>query len=237
MSSVTPDYFFDHHNKFKPNFTGFLNFKMNIPEIAEEYLSLIEKEIPERGFTSIDHFLSDEEANNLLSRILELESEESFKKAGIGKHGDFQVNAAIRNDRIRWIDPLKEHPALAPLARKVNFMMHFLNRSFFLSIKDYEMHYAIYLPGTYYRKHSDQFRQNRHRQISMVCYFNPGWQPGDGGELRIYHNQIYTDNTPLHGRMILFKSSLEHEVLPTKAKRFSITGWMLDQPTGLSFIQ
>jgi len=66
--------------------------------------------------------------------------------------------------------------------------------------------------------------------VSMVIYLNPNWQPGDGGELRLYPSDGSVINiAPKAGTLALFLSELEHEVLPTLKPRYSITGWMLDE--------
>jgi SM-20-related protein len=58
-------------------------------------------------------------------------------------------------------------------------------------------------------------------------YLNVDWKPGDGGELRIYHDRFDQDITPTDGKIVFFNSSeFEHEVLLTNKTRLSITGWL-----------
>jgi SM-20-related protein len=73
----------------------------------------------------------------------------------------------------------------------------------------------------------DQFRGDRARVISVITYLNPDWTDEDGG-----HLALYTDKGPVHilprwGRTVMFRSEeLEHEVLPGRKERRSITGWL-----------
>ena len=55
-----------------------------------------------------------------------------------------------------------------------------LNRALFLSLKDYETHFAIYPPGTFYEKHVDQFQSSGARKISFAFYLNENWTQSDG---------------------------------------------------------
>jgi SM-20-related protein len=42
---------------------------------------------------------------------------------------------------------------------------------------------------------------------------------------------------PVAKRLLLFKSgSIEHEVLKTNVPRYSLTGWLLHQPSGLGYL-
>ena len=51
--------------------------------------------------------------------------------------------------------------------------------------------------------------------------------PESGGELVIYKEQDEIKIYPMKGRVVVFESQiLEHEVLPVKRERLSITGWL-----------
>jgi SM-20-related protein len=90
---------------------------------------------------------------------------------------------------------------------------------------DLECHYAIYPPGTHYRRHLDRSPAGAERVVSLVLYLNEDWNPADGGELKLY-TEPGVLIVPSGGTLVLFVSeSLEHEVLPTRAVRLSLTGW------------
>ena len=57
------------------------------------------------------------------------------------------------------------------------------------------------------------------------------WTEEHGGQLRIYTEDDQSlDVLPLAGRVVCFRSDvLEHEVLPAKRERLSLTGWILDR--------
>jgi len=186
--------------------------------------------LAENGFAIIDNFLSRGEVRS----ILELEDFKNgmlqFKKAGIGKFHDKQINEAIRGDYIQWIDRTTAAPSIQTYLSKLNELISFVNQNLFLSLKDYEVHLTMYPPGSYYKRHLDQFKKDDHRKLSVICYLNEDWKEEEGGQLRIYKSETFADVLPATGRLVCFRSDqLEHEVLPATRPRLSITGWILDQ--------
>ncbi len=187
--------------------------------------------IAEKGYAVIDDFLSLEEVHN----IQELDGFKNgllqFKKAGIGKSQEKQINEAIRGDYIQWIKPESAEPPLQVYLSKLKELIVFVNQNLYLSLKDFEVHQTIYPIGTFYKRHLDQFKKEDHRKLSVICYLNSDWKESDGGQLRIYLENETKDVLPLAGRLVCFRSDLlEHEVLPATRERLSITGWLLDQP-------
>jgi SM-20-related protein len=193
-------------------------------------LNLVADGLAENGFAIIDEFLSPPEVQS----ILELDEFQNgllqFKKAGIGKLQDKQVNEAIRGDYIQWVDRTSAQPPLQTYLSKLNELISFVNQNLFLSLKDYEVHMTIYPTGSYYKRHLDQFKKDDHRKLSVICYLNENWREEEGGQLRIYSDEKSIDVLPLAGRLVCFRSDqLEHEVLPATRPRLSLTGWILDQ--------
>jgi SM-20-related protein len=157
-----------------------------------------------------------------------------FKKAGIGQAQEKQINEGIRGDYIQWIDPSMASNAVQIYLDRISQLRMFLNQSLFLSLKDAEIHKTIYPPGSFYKRHLDQFKKDDHRKLSVICYLNKDWKEADGGQLRVYFPSETRDFFPLAGRLVCFRSDLlEHEVLPTQSARMSLTGWMLDQVADL----
>ncbi|MBS1506875.1 MAG: 2OG-Fe(II) oxygenase [Bacteroidetes bacterium] len=181
------------------------------------------------GIAVIDDFLSaseviditnDDEFSNAMLR---------FRKAGIGKQQEKQVNEGIRGDYIQWIDPATASAPVQVYLDRISQLRVFLNQSLFLSLKDVEIHRTVYPVGTFYKRHLDQFKKDDHRKITIICYLNPDWKEEDGGQLRVYFGDGAKDFFPLAGRLVCFRSDLlEHEVLPATRERLSVTGWMLD---------
>lgn len=184
----------------------------------------------EVGWVEIPGFLTEPEAQSIRSDFEQLHMLEGFRQAGIGKQQTQQIDTAQRGDLISWIDPLVALPSTRIYLDKIQRIIEELNRNFYLGIRDYECHYALYPPGSFYKKHVDRHKVGSPRIVSSVLYLNSNWQPGDGGELCIYdENDTPTIIQPLMGTLALFLSEKEHEVLTTQRDRMSITGWMLNE--------
>lgn len=190
----------------------------------------IADELAERGFAIADQFLSQTEVGTILSLDGFQTGREHFKKAGIGRQQQQQVNESIRGDYIHWIDKHASSPALSVYLDRVEGLMQYINQTLFLSLKDYEIHMTVYPVGSYYKRHLDQFKKDDHRKLSIICYLNEDWKEEHGGQLRIYLPDRPLDILPVAGRLVCFRSDqLEHEVLPATRERLSLTGWILDQ--------
>jgi Rps23 Pro-64 3,4-dihydroxylase Tpa1-like proline 4-hydroxylase len=77
------------------------------------------------------------------------------------------------------------------------------------------------------------------RRLTLLYYINPDWSPADGGCLRLYpktqvpmasqeeEEEVFVDVEPVGDRLLIFQSrTIEHEVLPSQALRFSLTLWL-----------
>jgi SM-20-related protein len=155
-----------------------------------------------------------------------------FRQAGVGLGAGLHLRPEVRTDRILWLDPDKLTGAQRHCTRRLDEVRLAVNRLMFLGLHELEAHYAVYPPGTYYRKHLDQFRGMSGRQLSCVLYLNGDWRECDGGALRIYRDpdapERCVEVLPVGGRLVTFLSArFLHEVLPARRERFSITGWFL----------
>lgn len=203
----------------------------------EEQLDYIVDGLVEHNFAVVDHFLPQYLTRQLLESLLQLREEGELKKAGIGKQQNFQVDKTIRGDYIKWIDPQTTHKITHEFLEKIETLMQYLNHTCYLGLKDYESHFAVYPPGTFYKRHADRFQQSSHRIITFVYYLNPEWKEEDGGILRLYlPGDDIKDVIPIAGRLVCFRSELEHEVLLAHKVRYSITGWILNQISSLTFL-
>lgn len=189
------------------------------------------------GWFVIPNFVSEEDALSIRSYASELREEGEFRRAGIGKQNDFQLEKSVRGDEILWLREGNKNLALQSFIERMNSLRDYLNRTCYLGIKDFESHYAIYPEGTRYARHSDRFRQNAHRVVSFVLYLNPEWEEADGGQLHIFpEGREASSVLPEAGKLVCFRSEIEHEVAVCNRMRYSITGWFLDQPVGLTFL-
>ena len=193
--------------------------------------------LAEQDFVVLDHFLEPDVCSQLRQIICNYLEEDIFQQAAIGTGVDQQVNQEIHTDQIHWIDRSDPNPCVHVFLDEIKTLMHRLNRELFISLSGYEFHFAHYPPGSFYKRHLDQFEHRSNRMISVICYLNSGWEVGDGGELKVYRSEGETTIAPLEGRLVLMRSDiLEHEVLTTVRDRYSITGWMCRRPPGLGFL-
>ncbi|MEJ7643264.1 MAG: 2OG-Fe(II) oxygenase [Chryseolinea sp.] len=186
--------------------------------------------LSDNGFAVMDDFLSPSEINEILDLDAFNNHLVRFKKAGTGKNQHLQINEAIRGDYIQWLDKNSAAPPLQRYLDKLLELSAFLKESLFLSIKDHEVHLAVYPPGTFYKRHLDQFKKDDHRILSVICYLNKDWHETEGGQLRMHTPSGPLDILPISGRLVCFRSDMvEHEVMPATRERLSLTGWLLDQ--------
>ncbi len=187
------------------------------------------------GYAVVDHFLDANEVAGCRSEAFHLSELQAFRPAGVGHGTDYQRAKDVRSDLIHWVDNQSSGPATVLYLERMQNLVTYLNRTCFLGIRDAEIHYALYQPGSFYKRHLDVFRDGSARKLSVICYLNDQWRPGDGGELMIYlPNDDGTETArqiePLAGRLVCFESTrLEHEVLPTHRSRLSLTGWLKDE--------
>jgi SM-20-related protein len=174
-----------------------------------------------------NNFLSHELAKHLRSNLLALHAKNRMQPSGIGNNTKLVKNELIRSDLIYWLDLKHDNTSENAFLGLIEEFVTHLNRTCYAGITGYEFHYTLYDKGTFYKRHSDQFHDNKNRAFTMIIYLNIGWKIEDGGQLCIYHlNEIQTIN-PIDGSCVFFKSSeLEHEVLLSNTQRLSITGWL-----------
>lgn len=190
-------------------------------------------QLAQQDYVIIDAFLPQETLASVLTYFDELIEKDAFKKAAIGKTGSEKIMQEVRGDYTYWlksdVDPL---PQLFEVLTQTKDL---INRLCYLSLADFEFHFAHYPEGSFYKKHLDQFSGRNNRMISMIIYLNKDWVEGDGGELQIYpENQPIQKIAPLMNRCVMFRSdTLLHEVLKANKSRKSVTGWMLYQPAPL----
>jgi SM-20-related protein len=209
-------------------------------DVQAKIFNQLADDLSEKGFGIIDSILSDEEVRDILLVLDDLREGGTFKKAGIGKADQFQVNNSQRGDLIRWIEPENEADPTNVYLDRMRELMSFINRTCYLGLRDFEFHYTVYPVGAFYKRHLDQFKKDDHRKLSVICYLNFDWKEADGGALRLFVAENNSEKTveviPSAGRMVCFRSDLlEHEVMPSLRERKSLTGWLRNQLIGVPF--
>ncbi len=139
-----------------------------------------------------------------------------------------QATPQVRNDQIFWLDA--KLTDLAPIESEIliqlDSVLKSIKQSLFIPVNHCECHYAYYPAGHYYRKHRDTKLSENKRLLSFVLYLNENWNAADGGELVGYEeDKVLFRVLPELGRLIIFRSEVEHEVIRTQRDRFSFTGW------------
>lgn len=183
----------------------------------------------ESGFLILDDFLPHSTSSALTEEIDILRDQSLLKQATIGRAELNQVNTTERGDFIHWIDPLQSSAAVQDFLTSMGDLRSELNRHFYLGLRDFECHYTQYPAGTHYKRHVDRHKNGSSRRVSSVLYLNENWQEEHGGALMLYIDHKEYRVTPLFGRLAIFLSEIEHEVLPTHQTRKSLTGWMLTE--------
>lgn len=213
--------------------------KVVLNEMDESVFEKCSRILAEKNYAVIDQFLTGEEVSAILAGLEQKYTHDKFKRAGIGQNAEHDVDTKVRGDFIYWIDPQHNLELNQCFIPYLNGLIKYLNRTCFLSITDFEMHYAVYPRGTFYKRHLDQFKTDDRRILTFILYLNFDWTEEDGGQLRIFiprenEAEKVVDITPKAGRLVCFKSDLlEHEVLPTKKTRYSLTGWLKTRGTGM----
>ena len=197
-------------------------------------------QLAQNDYTIVDNFLPPLVYQNILNQFNNALEEERLKQAGIGALGEFQIKEDIRSDEILWLSKGECNAEIQTFFDFIELFIPTVNRELYTTIKDYEFHLAHYPPGGFYKKHLDQFKSRNNRTLSVIVYMNDNWQSGDGGELKIYKNEDFSDFeiiNPIGNRLAIFRSdTVWHEVLTSNKSRKSLTGWLLKQPLGLGFL-
>lgn len=183
------------------------------------------------GWASMQGCLDDADGLRLSLECSEACDKGQFKRAGVGRGINLEVRDDIRRDQVMWLRPedssVEQHAYLA----KLELLRLALNQRFFLGLFEYEGHFAIYPEGAFYKAHLDRHIGTSDRVVTTILYLNPNWQPGDGGELKLWTTAgdkagAFILIEPRMGTLVCFLAGdFWHEVLPAKKTRMSITGW------------
>lgn len=186
--------------------------------------------IRDRGWAVVQDAFSPAETRALGEDLRANGRAGQLRPAGIGHGAERQLRADIRGDQILWLDPASASPPQRAYQERMEALRLAINRETYLGLFDLESHFAVYPPGSFYRRHLDRFRDDSARTVSCILYLNEEWQPQDGGQLRLYLDdagtEAHLDIEPVAGTLVVFLSGrFWHEVLPTRRERMSVTGW------------
>lgn len=122
--------------------------------------------------------------------------------------------------------------AVEKLKQAADEMSDAIGKQFQSSAMTFQL--ARYADGARYVRHSDVGPQTPDRRLTVIYYMNQHWQQDHGGVLRLYlpvrsrsQSSIEPfDVAPLFDRLLVFRSEIEHEVLPSAAPRLALSGWI-----------
>jgi SM-20-related protein len=198
-----------------------------------EPIAAIARELAEAGYSVRRDFMPRELAEALVAEHRRIEEAGLLVPAGIGTGARFQVRDQIRGDRLCWMDPEALSAVQRRFCEALEALRTALNRRLFLGLWDFEGFFALYPPGSFYRRHSDVLQGRPARVVSCTLYLNQAWRQEDGGHLRLYVGEPErpVDILPQLGSFAAFLSQeIEHEVLPSARARRSVTGWLRRRP-------
>lgn len=150
-----------------------------------------------------------------------------LKQAGIGRKNNFHIEQSIRSDEISWFDENNLNESQKIFLDSTKKLKDEINQRFYLGLSEFEVHFALYSANAFYKRHLDQHKNQDTRVITLISYLNENWKKEDGGELKLYLKNGKTISVlPQAGTVVCFMSAeFEHEVLPAKRERASLTGW------------
>ena len=184
-------------------------------------------DLEHQGYSIQENFFSSNLTHDLKETLSSLHEQDLLKQAGIGRKNNFHIEQSIRSDVISWFDESKLSPSQAKFLQITEQLQSAINECLFLGLFEFEVHFAMYAPNAFYKRHLDQHKNQDTRVVTIISYLNENWEDDDGGELKVYlkNNKSFLVK-PKAGTLVCFMSAeFEHEVLPAKRERASLTGW------------
>jgi len=187
--------------------------------------------IDQFGWASMPEGLDLADSLRLRIECCEAQERGDFKRAGVGRGLDLQVREDVRRDEVMWLQTGVDAGEQVIYLAKLELLRLALNQRFFLGLFEFEGHFAIYPEGAFYKAHLDRHAGTNDRIVTIILYLNLDWQPGDGGELKLWTTPegkagAFILIEPRMGTLVCFMAGdFWHEVLPATKTRMSITGW------------
>ena len=171
-----------------------------------------------------DHLLGASLARRSAAALRTLDEDGALTPACVGR--DRRHVPSVRGDRTAWFARCALPDALIPLWAAFEGIQHRLNQDAWLGLQRFEVQLACYPGGAHYARHTDTFAGDTSRRLTAIVYLNPGWVPGDGGELVAHTPDGPQRIEPVLDRVVVFLSDrVMHEVLPASRPRFAATAW------------
>mmetsp|Transcript_72542 Transcript_72542/g.200050 ORF Transcript_72542/g.200050 Transcript_72542/m.200050 type:complete len:605 (-) Transcript_72542:353-2167(-) len=225
-------------------------------------LALISSALEHEKYAVVDGFLQDHEWRAIRAEVLRIDlagQMEPGRKKGTNHLTDDEADLMNRNDRpYRWTmlddniaycgdadsrapgigrydTPARDALVTALRAGGDHVRPAVSARLSRVDLREKSM-VTVYRASTRgrYQQHVDS-HDAKFRRLSTLLYFNEGWEPGHGGENRLFvegalSTQVKADTAPLANRLLLFwaEEDCPHEVLHTLKDRYASTVWYAD---------
>jgi SM-20-related protein len=196
-------------------------------EIVEDLMNAMER----HGWAAIPGCLGMGDSRRLRKECQDACENGDFRPAGVGRGKDLKTREEIRGDQVMWLKPGEFSAEQEAYLATLEILRLALNQRFFLGLFEFEGHFAMYPEGAFYKAHLDRHAGTSDRIMTVILYLNEDWQPGDGGELKLWTTAgenvgPFELIEPRMGTMVCFLAGdFWHEVLPARKTRMSVTGW------------
>lgn len=208
-------------------------------------VSLVTESLVENNYAVLDTFIEPDEARSLKAEVKAYYADGRMIDGEIGRGADGgsgRVVEKMRTDKVLWLEGSEPHikqymrrhvMRMDIFTQKLACVLEALHPELSWEGAGRTKIMATCYPGneSRYVAHYDNPNRNG-RIVTTILYLNEGWQPKDGGVLRMKTKNTTYDVAPLFNRLLVFWSDRRcpHEVLPAVAKeRYAITIWWLDE--------
>ena len=184
-------------------------------------------DLEQQGWSVQEQFFPSELVLELSETLSSFRQQGLLNQAGVGRKEGFHIEQSIRSDEISWFEETNLNEAQKKYLAITKILQDEINQRFYLGLVELEVHFALYSPNAFYKRHLDQHKNQDTRVLTLITYLNENWNKEDGGELQLYLKNGKTISIlPNAGTIVCFLSAeFEHEVLPAKRERASLTGW------------
>lgn len=209
-------------------------------DLSDAVVEGIARNIRSDGFAVVDGALGDAHAAALRSSCLAVDKTAST----IAEGTKMTVDGKRRDDVIAWLKK-SDDAAVAAHRLAMDALRAKLEAALALKMDSSSFMTAQYAAGSagYVRHRDSAPRRPSGRKLTAIYYLNPAWTDSDGGELRIWPDSCaeayvggarddagpHRDLAPRHDRLLVFRSALEHAVLPSRADRLALTTWFFNK--------
>ena len=128
-------------------------------------------DLAEQGWAIVANALPADLTLELAQECRARANQGALQPAGVGRGSAHGVQEGVRGDHIQWLEP-GQCAAGDRYLGMLDDLRGQLNQALYLGLEDYEGHFALYPPGTFYQKHLDRFRDDDRRAVSAVFYLN-----------------------------------------------------------------